>query len=106
MWLAPVHVEVISVKEEHVGYAEEVGKKLKEAGLRAELDLRNARVGAKIRDATLRKVPFMLVVGGREAKEGTVAVRERQKGDVRTSKLEEFIEEAKRLIETKVAANS
>ena len=49
---------------------------------------------------------FMLVVGGREAKEGTVAVRERQKGDVGTSKLEELIEEAKRLIETKVAANS
>jgi threonyl-tRNA synthetase len=106
MWLAPVHVEVISVTEEHVAYAEEVGKRLKEAGLRAELDLRNARVGAKIRDATLRKIPFMLVVGAREAKEGTVAVRERQKGDVGTSKLEEFIEEAKRLVETKVAANS
>jgi len=106
MWLSPVQAAVISVKEDHEGYARDVGKKLSEAGLRAELDLRNARVGAKIRDATLQKIPFMLVLGDREAKEGTVAVRDRVKGDLGTSKLGEFIEKAKQLVSTKAAGDS
>ena len=105
MWLAPVQVGVIPVKEDHAAYAGEVRDKLKEAGLRAELDLRNARVGAKIRDATLQKIPFMLVLGDREMEKGTVAVRDRVKGDLGASKVEDFVIEAKRIVESKIAGD-
>ncbi len=101
VWLAPVQVRVIPVKEEHGDYGKEVVERLRREGIRAEMDLRNARVGAKIRDGTLQKVPFMLVVGDREGKDKTVAVRDRKKGDLGASKLEEFVEEIKSLVETR-----
>ena len=77
LWLAPVQAIVLPIADRHIPYAEEVSGTLREAGLRAEVDERSQRVGAKIRDAQLRKVPYMLVVGDREQRDGAVAVRRR-----------------------------
>ena len=74
-WLAPVQAEVIPIAERHLDYARDVEAQLSEAGLRVHTDSRNERMNAKIRDAQLQKVPYMLVVGDREAEAGTAAVR-------------------------------
>jgi threonyl-tRNA synthetase len=91
LWLAPVQVSVLPLSEKLAAYAEEVTKKLKEAGFRVHLDSRNEKLQAKIRDAQLEKIPYMLVLGGKEAEAGTVAVRHRSKGDLGARKLEEFM---------------
>ena len=80
-WLAPEQIRVLSITERTGDYAEKVASRLSDAGLRAEADLRNEKIGAKIREAQLAKVPIMLVVGDREAADGTVAVRLRTEGD-------------------------
>ena len=80
-WLAPEQIRVLSITERTGDYAEKVASRLADAGLRAEADLRNEKIGAKIREAQLAKVPIMLVVGDREAADGTVAVRLRTEGD-------------------------
>jgi len=100
LWLSPVQVAVLPVSEKFDAYAESVRAKLLEAGLRAEIDLRSDKIGAKIRDATLQKVPYMLVVGGREAESGTVAVRERTAGDLKAVSVEAFLAAARKEIET------
>jgi len=79
--------------------------KLRSAGLRVEVNLRNDKIGAKIRDAQLQKVPFMLVLGDREMEEGKVAVRERLKGDIGAMSLHEFEEMARRLVATRALKN-
>jgi threonyl-tRNA synthetase len=81
LWLAPVQAIVLPISDRHVEAAAKVQDALREAGLRAELDDRTESVGRKIREAELRKVPYMLVVGDREAESGTVAVREHRVGD-------------------------
>src|SRR3954452_4166611 len=81
LWLAPVQAIVLPISDRHVSYAGEVAGRLSEAGLRAELDERSESVGRKIRDAELRKVPFMLIVGDAEQQEGLVAVRRHGQGD-------------------------
>ena len=100
LWLSPVQVAVLPVSEKFDAYAESVRSKLLEAGLRAEIDLRSDKIGAKIRDATLQKVPYMLVVGGREADSGAVAVRERTAGDLKAVSTEVFVAAARKEIET------
>jgi threonyl-tRNA synthetase len=82
LWLAPVQAVVLPISDRHVGYALEVAQELREAGLRAEVDDRSESVGRKIRDAELRKAPYMLVVGDEEEKAGKVAVRRHKEGDV------------------------
>jgi len=91
-WLAPVQVKILPVSEKHLEYAGRLLQNLKDAGVRSELDARNERIGAKIRQATLEKVPFMLIVGAKEAAEGTVSVRTRSDGDIGARKLGEFLE--------------
>jgi threonyl-tRNA synthetase len=91
-WLAPVQALVLPIADRHAGYAETVVGRLAEAGLRAEHDLRTESVGRKIREAELRKVPYMLVVGDREQESGQVAVREHRQGDLGTMPLGEFVE--------------
>jgi threonyl-tRNA synthetase len=81
-WLAPVQAIVLPVADRHNDYAEQVAAQLRGDGVRVELDRRSESVGKKIRDAELAKVPFMLVVGDREAEEGTVALRSHEEGDV------------------------
>jgi threonyl-tRNA synthetase len=82
-----------------------VAADLRAAGLRVEVNLRNDKIGAKIRDAQLQKVPFMLVLGDREMADGQVAVRERSKGDLGVMSLEEFRKLAQRLVETRALKN-
>ena len=101
VWLAPVQVKVIPVSEKSMDYAAGVYKKLKAAGIRTELDHKDEKVGYKIRQAQLEKVPYMLVLGEKEAAEGAITVRSRDKGDLGAAGLDGFIEDIKRMIETK-----
>ena len=91
-WLAPVQVKVLPISEKHMDYAEKVLSELKEAGIRAEIDPRAEKIGYKIREARLQKIPYMLVVGAKEEEEGKVAVRSRFLGDEGAKSLGEFIE--------------
>ena len=101
MWLAPVQVKVIPVSEKHMDYAKGVYQKLFDAGLRVELDERNEKIGYKIREAQLEKVPYMLIVGDKEVEAGTVSVRSRSDGDKGVSTLEDFLCAAKEEIDSK-----
>ena len=101
VWLAPVQVKVIPVSEKSMDYATGVYEKLKAEGIRTELDHKDEKVGYKIRQAQLEKVPFMLVLGEKEAAEGAITVRSRDKGDLGAAQLEAFIGDVKRMIETK-----
>ena len=101
VWLAPVQVKVIPVSEKSMDYATGVYEKLKAAGIRTELDHKDEKVGYKIRQAQLEKVPFMLVLGEKEAAEGAITVRSRDKGDLGAAQLEALISDVKRMIETK-----
>jgi threonyl-tRNA synthetase len=93
-WLAPEQVRVLSITERTGEYADKVASRLAESGLRAEADLRNEKIGAKIREAQLAKVPIMLIVGDREATEGAVAVRMRTDGDRGAMETERFLAKA------------
>jgi len=90
-WLAPVQVKVIPISEKHTAYAAEVLSKLEARGIRAEADTRNEKMGYKIREAQLQKIPYMLVVGDKEAEAGTVSLRSRNNGDEGTVSIDEFI---------------
>lgn len=98
-WLAPEQVRVCSIAERHNDAVERVTARLLGSGLRTRTDLRNTKINAKIRDAQLAKIPVMLVVGDREAEEGTVAVRHRRGGDQGSSSVEDFLGEAKKWID-------
>jgi threonyl-tRNA synthetase len=91
LWLAPVQVAVLPVADRHAGYGADVAAALAAAGLRAELDSRTESVGRKIREAELRKVPYMLVVGDREAEGAAVALRRHGEGDLGTVPLDDAI---------------
>ena len=92
VWLAPVQVRLITIADAQIPYAEEIRRILLDRGIRVEADLREEKMGAKIRDAELLKIPYMLVLGRREAEERTVSVRSRHKGNEGAVKLEEFVE--------------
>jgi threonyl-tRNA synthetase len=94
-WLTPVQVKVLPITEKHLDYANEVTGKLKEAGIRVELDDRNERLQAKIRDAQLEKVSYMFIVGDKEIEAKAVAVRKRNGEDLGSKNLEDFIGELK-----------
>jgi len=90
VWLAPVQAVVMNITDAQADYARSVARRLDELGFRADADLRNEKIGFKIREQTLAKVPFLLVVGDREVEEGTVAVRQRDGNDLGTMRLEAF----------------
>jgi threonyl-tRNA synthetase len=94
LWLAPVQAVVLPIADRHVEYAQRVTGRLAEAGLRVTLDARQEKVNYKIREAQLQKVPYMLVVGDREAAEGLVAVRGRSVGDLGGRPVEQFVHDA------------
>ncbi len=100
-WLAPVQVRVIPITEKQHEYGRQVYDRLIKAGLRAELDDRNEKVGYKIREAETQKIPYMLILGQKEMETGKVAVRKRREGDCGTSDLNKVVEEMVRLIESK-----
>ncbi len=94
LWLAPVQVKVLPISDKFLDYANSVSNKLKKADIRSEVDDRNEKIGKKIRDTELLKVPYMLVVGEKEMNENKVAVRRQGKGDAGVKGVEEFIAEA------------
>ncbi|HKS67357.1 MAG TPA: threonine--tRNA ligase [Candidatus Acidoferrales bacterium] len=92
-WLAPVQVSVLPVSGKFEEYAKKVTEQLKDAGFRVHRDDRNEKLQAKIRDAQLQKIPYMLILGGKEAEAGTVSVRHRSKGDLGPRPLDQFIKD-------------
>jgi len=100
-WIAPVQVEVIPVSDDQIDYALKVKEALSQEKIRVEVDSRSEQVGYKIRDAQVKQIPYMLIVGGREEKNGTVSVRDRREGDLGTSKLSEFKDQILKEIENK-----
>jgi threonyl-tRNA synthetase len=92
LWLAPIQAAVLPITDAQVDYAREVGERLRQAGLRIEVDERTESVGRKIRDAELRKTPYMLIVGPREAENGEVSVRLRKEGDVGSMPINRLVE--------------
>jgi threonyl-tRNA synthetase len=104
-WLAPVQVAVLPITDRINDYALEIAGELKQIGVRVEVNTKSDKIGAKIRDAQLQKVPFMLVLGDKEKEENKVAVREKSKGDLGAMTLDEFKEMARRLKETRALTN-
>jgi threonyl-tRNA synthetase len=101
LWLAPVQVGIVPISERHLPYAEKIQSTLHNAGLRVEVDERNEKMGAKIRDFTLQKLPYILVVGDKEAETGAVSLRVRSQGDQGGMPLEDFVARARSLVESK-----
>jgi threonyl-tRNA synthetase len=101
-WLTPVQVKVLPITEKHLEYANKVAEDLKKADIRVEVDDRNERLQAKIRDAQMQKVAYMFIVGDREAEANRVAVRKRNGEDLGAKDLDEFIKALKKEIEEKV----
>ena len=101
MWLAPVQTIVIPVSEKHLDYAKEVFDKLKNFGIRVELDNRNEKLGYKIRSAQLEKVPSMIIVGDEEMANQTISIRDRDTQQTTNMKIDEFISYVKQLVEEK-----
>jgi threonyl-tRNA synthetase len=105
VWLAPVQAAVLPITDRQTEYAKQVRDQLEAAGIRAHLDDRNEKVNLKIREAQLQKVPYMLVVGDREAQSGQVAVRHRKHGDRGAQPLVEFIAEVRKLVESRAPSD-
>ena len=101
MWLAPVQVKILPIAERHHEYAQKLQKELEEAGFRVECDLRNEKIGYKIREARLQRTPYMLVVGDQEAESGTISVRHRADGDLGSMGLESFVEKMRQEVASK-----
>ncbi|HZT40510.1 MAG TPA: threonine--tRNA ligase [Bryobacteraceae bacterium] len=101
VWLAPVQAAVLPITDRQLDYARQVESKLKEAGIRVHLDDRKEKVNLKIREAQLHKTPYMLVIGDREAQNGTVSVRNRRRGDQGAKPVDEFVAEIQALIDSK-----
>jgi threonyl-tRNA synthetase len=104
MWLAPVQVGIVPISEKHLDYAARVKQQLEAAGLCVELDSRNEKMNAKIREFTMQKLPFVLVMGDKEAASEAVSVRTRGKGDEGSVALTAFIERAKNLVASRGVA--
>jgi len=101
LWLAPVQVKVIPIAQRHADYAGQVHGLLLQNGIRVEVDERNEKVNYKIREAQLQKIPYMLIVGDKEATSGSIAVRHRQEGDLGSMPLDNFLDQVQMEIKTK-----
>ena len=101
LWLSPVQAVVLPISERHHEYAQKLQKELEEAGFRVECDLRNEKIGYKIREARLQRTPYMLVVGDQEAESGTISVRHRADGDLGSMGLESFVEKMRQEVASK-----
>ena len=100
-WLSPVQVKLLPITDRAAEYADQVAAKLDAAGYRVEVDHRNEKIGKKIREAQLEKVPYMLVIGDKEAESGTVSVRHRADGDLGVMEIDAFMAQLKELVDTK-----
>ncbi len=90
-WLAPVQTKILPISDKFADYAKEVEARLKEADIRVETDLRDEKVGYKIREAQLNQIPYMLVIGEKEVSEGSVSVRSRDTGEQVSMSLDDFV---------------
>ncbi len=102
MWLAPVQVKLLPIADRHLDYIYEVKRELEKKGMRVEIDDRSEKIGFKIREAQLQKVPYMILVGDKDIENNTVSVRDRKEGDLGAMSLDEFISKAVNEIETKL----
>jgi threonyl-tRNA synthetase len=105
LWLAPVQVEICPVSEKVADYAKHVTQTLKRHAIRVHLDDRNEKLPAKIRDAQMQKIPYMFVVGAKEAEAGTVSVRHRSKGDLGPKPLTEVVESLRQEIDSRATSS-
>src|SRR5271155_2922793 len=101
LWLAPVQVGIVPISERHLPYAEKIRTTLQNVGLRVEVDHHNEKMGAKIRDFTLQKLPYILIVGDKEAETGAISLRIRGQGDQGGMSLEDFVSRARSLVESR-----
>jgi len=101
-WLAPLQIKVLPIADKHLEYAKKIYEELFKSGLRVEVDYRNEKVNAKIRDAEMEKIPYILVVGDREIENGSVSVRKRKHGNLGSMRLEEFIERVRKEVLEKI----
>ena len=97
-WLAPIQVKILTISDSQIEYAEDAKKQFERLGIRTELDLREEKIGYKIREAQLQKVPYMLIIGKKEVEEKTVGVRSRKEGELGQMEIEEFIEKIEKEI--------
>ena len=104
VWLSPVQVKILTIADRHIEYAEKLEEKLERMGIRVELDSREEKMGYKIREAQLQKIPYMLVVGDNEINEGKVSVRNRQSRELVSMSQDEFIEKISK--EAKAPSNN
>jgi len=102
VWLAPEQVKIIPISDKHLDFAYSVKEKLEKAGIRLSIDSRSEKMGYKIREAQLEKIPYMLVMGDKEVECGEVAVRKRGEGDIGAMKVDEFAELIKKEVDSKV----
>ena len=100
-WLAPVQVKVLPISEKYADYAARINRTLIDRGIRSELDDRAEKIGYKIREAQLEKIPYMIVVGEKEQEENTVSLRSRKEGDLGSMPLSAFIEKVEEQVRTK-----
>jgi threonyl-tRNA synthetase len=101
LWLAPVQAGIVPISERHLAYAQKIQTTLQGAGLRVEVDHRNEKMGAKIRDFTLQKLPYILIVGDKEAETNAISLRVRGQGDQGSMPLEDFVTRARSLVDSK-----
>ena len=101
VWLAPFQAVVLPISDKHHDYASQIESRLAAAGIRCKSDLRNEKIGYKIREAQVKKVPFMLIVGDKEKEAGNISVRSRTGGDLGSSSLEEFINQVREMVDSK-----
>uniref|UniRef100_UPI000B312FE4 threonine--tRNA ligase n=1 Tax=Caldanaerobius polysaccharolyticus TaxID=44256 RepID=UPI000B312FE4 len=102
LWLAPVQVRILPIADRHFEYAQKVSDDLKRIGVRVEVDMRNEKIGYKIREAQLQKIPYMLIIGDKEVENGTISVRSRKEGDMGSLVLDEFESRLKDEIDKKI----
>ena len=105
LWLAPTQIKVMNISEASLNYACKIAQKFKEKGFRVELDDRNEKIGKKIREAQLQKIPYMIVLGEKEKNDKTIGVRSRSKGDIGAFKLNDFIKLIKKENDEKIINN-
>ena len=101
-WLAPVQVKLLNIADSHIPYMQQIKEKLEEYDIRVEVDDRNEKIGKKIREAQLSKIPYMLVIGDKEQAEGLVSVRHRKEGDKGSMSVDDFIDMIEKEIKEKV----
>ena len=101
LWLAPVQVQIIPISEKHHQYAGEILNVIRKSGIRAETDLRNEKVGYKIREAEVNKIPYMVILGDQEEENQTLSVRQKGKGDLGKYKIDDFLRQLDEQIKSK-----